>query len=80
MDENKTHIPNAIILSEWEKSEVHCRIATLLEPLTKDKDRYLQFMDRYLRYLKVYQENNGYIGEADKIYSFPGNTHRQDFL
>ena len=63
-DENKTHIPNALTLSEWEENEVRRRIAALLEPLTEDKDCYLQFLDRYL---KVYQENNGHIGEPDEI-------------
>jgi len=63
-DENKTHIPNALTLSEWEESEVRCQIATLLKPLTEDKNHYLQFMGRYL---KVYQENNGHIEEPDKI-------------
>lgn len=63
-DENKTHIPNALTLSEWEESEARRRIAVLLEPLTEDKDYYLQFMDRYL---KVYQKNNGYIGDPDEL-------------
>ena len=63
-DENKTHIPNTLTLSEWEANEVRRRIAALLEPLTEDKDCYLQFMDRYL---KAYQENNGHIGEPDEI-------------
>ena len=63
-DENKTHIPNALTLSEWEENEVRRRIAALLEPLTEDKDCYLQFLDRYL---KVYQENNGHIGEPDEL-------------
>ncbi|MEY8576057.1 MT-A70 family methyltransferase [Oscillospiraceae bacterium 21-37] len=63
-DENKTHIPNALTLSEWEESEVRRRIAALLEPLTEDKNCYLQFMDRYL---KAYQKNNGYIGEPDEL-------------
>ena len=64
MDENKTHILNVLTLSKWEESEVRYQIATLLKPLTEDKNRYLQFMDRYL---KVYQENNGHIEEPDKI-------------
>lgn len=64
MDENKTHILNVLTLSKWEESEVRCRIATLLKPLTEDKNHYLQFMGRYL---KVYQENNGHIEEPDKI-------------
>ena len=63
-DENKTHIPNALTLSEWEESEVRRRITALLEPLAEDKDSYLQFMDRYL---KAYQKNNGYIGEPDEL-------------
>ena len=63
-DENKTHIPNALPLSEWEECEVRSRITTLLEPLAEDKDYYLQFMDRYL---KAYQKNNGYIGEPDEL-------------
>ena len=63
-EENKTHIPNVLTLSEWEESEVRRRIAALLEPLTEDKDCYLQFMDRYL---KAYQKNNGYIGEPDEL-------------
>ena len=62
--ENKTHILNMLTLSKWEESEVRCQIATLLKPLTEDKNHYLQFMDRYL---KVYQENNGHIEEPDKI-------------
>lgn len=62
--ENKTHIPDALTLSEWEESEIRRRIAALLKPLTEDKDRYLQFMDRYL---KAYQENNGHVGEPDKL-------------
>ena len=64
MDENKTHILNVLTLSKWEESEVRCQIATLLKPLTEDKNHYLQFMGRYL---KVYQENNGHIEERDKI-------------
>lgn len=64
MDENKTHILNVLTLSKWEESEVRCQIATLLKPLTEDKNHYLQFMDRYL---KVYQENNDHIEEPDKI-------------
>ena len=64
MDENKTHILNVLTLSKWEESEVRCQIATLLKPLTEDKNHYLQFMGRYL---KVYQENNGHIEEPDKI-------------
>ena len=60
VDENKTHILNALTLSEWEENEVRRRIAALLEPLNEDKDHYLQFVDRYL---KAYQENNGHIGE-----------------
>ena len=32
-EENKTHIPNALTLSEWEENEVRRRIAVLLEPL-----------------------------------------------
>ena len=64
MDENKTHILNVLTLSKWEESEVRCQIATLLKPLTEDKNHYLQFMGRYL---KVYQENNGHIEELDKI-------------
>ena len=63
-DENKTHILNALTLSEWEECEVRSRITTLLEPLAEDKDYYLQFMDRYL---KAYQKNNGYIGEPDEL-------------
>ena len=63
-DENKTHILNALTLSEWEECEVRRRIAILLEPLAEDKDCYLQFMDRYL---KAYQKNNGYIGEPDEL-------------
>ena len=63
-DENKTHIPNSLTLSEWEANEVRRRIAALLEPLTEDKYYYLQFMDRYL---KAYQKNNGYIGEPDEL-------------
>ena len=63
-DENKTHILNALTLSEWEECEVRRRIAILLEPLAEDKDGYLQFMDRYL---KAYQKNNGYIGEPDEL-------------
>ena len=62
MDENKTHILNVLTLSKWEESEVRCQIATLLKPLTEDKNHYLQFMGRYL---KVYQENNGHIEEPD---------------
>jgi hypothetical protein len=62
--ENKTHILNMLTLSKWEESDVRCQITTLLKPLTEDKDRYLQFMDRYL---KVYQENNGHIEEPNKI-------------
>lgn len=64
MDENKTHILNVLTLSKWEESEVRYQIATLLKPLTEDKNHYLQFMGRYL---KVYQENNGHIEEPDKI-------------
>lgn len=64
MDENKTHILNVLTLSKWEESEVRCQIATLLKPLTEDKNHYLQFIGRYL---KVYQENNGHIEEPDKI-------------
>ena len=63
-EENKIHIPNALTLSEWEENEVRHRIAVLLEPLAEDRDNYLQFMDRYL---KAYQENNGYIGEPDEL-------------
>lgn len=63
-EENKTHIPNALTLSEWEENEVRRRISVLLEPLAEDRDNYLQFMDRYL---KAYQENNGYIGEPDEL-------------
>ena len=63
-EENKTHIPNALTLSEWEENEVRRRIAILLEPLAEDRDNYLQFMDRYL---KAYQESNGYIGEPDEL-------------
>ena len=63
-EENKTHIPNALTLSEWEENEVRHRIAVLLEPLAEDRDNYLQFMDRYL---KAYQENNGYIGEPNEL-------------
>ena len=63
-DENKTHILNALTLSEWEECEVRRRIAILLEPLAEDKNCYLQFMDRYL---KAYQKNNGYIGEPDEL-------------
>lgn len=62
--ENKTHIPNALTLSEWEENETRRRITALLKPLTKDKDRYLQFLDRYL---KAYQENNGNIGDPDEL-------------
>ena len=61
---DRKHIPNALTLSEWEESEVRRRITALLEPLTEDKDCYLQFMDRYL---KAYQKNNGYIGELDEL-------------
>ena len=32
-EENKTHIPNALTLSEWEENEVRRGIAVLLEPL-----------------------------------------------
>lgn len=63
-EENKTHIPNALTLSEWEENEVRRRISVLLEPLAEDRDNYLQFIDRYL---KAYQENNGYIGEPDEL-------------
>lgn len=63
-EENKIHIPNALTLSEWEENEVRHRIAVLLEPLAEDRDNYLQFMDRYL---KAYQENNGYIGEPNEL-------------
>ena len=63
-EENKTHIPNALTLSEWEENEVRRRISVLLEPLAEDRDNYLQFMDRYL---KAYQENNGYIGEPNEL-------------
>ena len=63
-EENKTHIPNALTLSEWEENEVRHRIAVLLEPLAEDRDNYLQFMDRYL---KAYHENNGYIGEPNEL-------------
>ena len=63
-EENKTHIPNALTLSKWEENEVRHRIAVLLEPLAEDRDNYLQFMDRYL---KAYQENNGYIGEPNEL-------------
>ena len=49
MDENKTHILNVLTLSKWEESEVRFQIATLLKPLTENKDRYLQFMDRCLK-------------------------------
>lgn len=63
-EENKTHIPNALTLSEGEENEVRRRIAVFLEPLAEDRDNYLQFMDRYL---KAYQENNGYIGEPDEL-------------
>ena len=62
--ENKTHIPNALTLSEWEENETRRRITALLEPLAEDKDSYLQFMDRYLN---AYQKNNGYIGEPDEL-------------
>lgn len=62
--ENKTHIPNALTLSEWEENEARRRIAAMLSMLTEDKDSYLQFMDNYLR---AYQENNGHIGEPDKL-------------
>lgn len=55
---------NALTLSEWEENEVRRRIAVLLEPLAEDRDNYLQFMDRYL---KAYQESNGYIGEPDEL-------------
>ena len=63
-EENKTHIPNALTLSEWEENEVRRRITVFLEPLAEDRDNYLQFMDRYL---KAYQENNGYIGEPNEL-------------
>lgn len=32
--------------------------------VVEDRDNYLQFMDRYL---KAYQENNGYIREPDEL-------------
>lgn len=61
---NQHTAPNTPPLSQTQEDEVRRRITDLLEPLTEDKDRYLQFMERYLN---VYQENNGFIGEPDKI-------------
>lgn len=37
VDENKTHILNALTLSEWEENEVRRRIAALLGPLNEEK-------------------------------------------
>lgn len=61
---SKAHTPDAPALSEWEEREARRRIAALLEAVTEGKERYLQFMDRYL---KAYQENNGFIREPDQI-------------
>lgn len=61
---NQHTVPNTPPLSQTQEDEVRRRITDLLEPLTEDKDRYLQFMERYLN---AYQENNGFIGEPDKI-------------
>lgn len=51
-------------LCEAQEAEVRRRIDVLLEPLTEEKDYYLQFADRYL---KAYQEHNGFIEGPDKI-------------
>lgn len=51
--ENKTHIPDARTLTEWEEAESRRRIAAILEQVKGGGAEYLEYLDDYI---KNYQE------------------------
>ena len=57
---NKSHIPDARTLTEWEETESRRQLTAILEQIENGGAAYLKFLDRYL---KDYQEH---YAEADK--------------
>ena len=53
--ENKTHIPDSTVLTEYEEAESRRRITTILETIGDDRGEYLAFLDSYM---KDYQERS----------------------
>ena len=51
---NPYHIPNSLILSEYEETESRRRITAILETMGDDKDFCLDYLEKYL---KEYQKN-----------------------
>lgn len=59
--ENKTHIPDARTLTEWEEAESRRRIAAILEQVKGGGAEYLEYLDDYI---KNYQERYTRGGES----------------
>lgn len=59
--ENKTHIPDARTLTEWEEAESRRRIAAILEQVKGGGTEYLEYLDDYI---KNYQERYIRGGES----------------
>ena len=47
--ENRFHIPESHILTEWEQAEIHRRISVILDQVGDDKTEYLEYLDEYIR-------------------------------
>ena len=53
--ENKSHIPDARTLTDWEEAESRRQLTAILEQIEDGGAAYLKFLDRYL---KDYQEHS----------------------
>ena len=53
--ENKTHIPDARTLTEWEKAESRRQLTAILETIEDGRAEYLSYLDAYI---KDYQERH----------------------
>ena len=57
--ENKTHIPDAQTLTEWEEAESRRQLTAILETVEDGGVEYLNYLDAYIKdYQKRYREDD----------------------
>lgn len=56
--ENKSHIPDARTLTEWEEAESRRQLTAILEQIEGSRAEYLEYLDEYIQdYQERYTED-----------------------
>lgn len=50
--ENKSHIPDAWTLTEWEEAESRRQLIAILEQIEGDEAEYLEYLDEYIQTIR----------------------------